>query len=185
MDRSLVERAREGDHDAFASLATAASGRLHAVATLILRDQEAARDAIQEALIAAWRGIRALRDPDAWEAWLQRLVIRACYRLARRDRRLKLVELDLAESETPAGEDHGSSLADREVLERAFARLPVDQRAILVLHYYLDLSLNQAATVLGIPDGTAKSRLHRATRAMRAALEADAGRPIAIGEPTT
>jgi RNA polymerase sigma-70 factor (ECF subfamily) len=183
MDRALVERARSGDHDAFATLATASSGRLFAVATLILRDQEAGRDAVQEALIAAWRGIRALRDPDAWEAWLHRLVVRSAYRLARRQQRFKLVELNLGASDESEEADIGLPIADRDQLERGFARLSAEQRAVLVLHYYLDLPLSEAANVLAIPEGTVKSRLHRATRAMRAALEADARGPMPVEEP--
>lgn len=174
MDRGLVERARDGDHEAFAALATASSGPLYAVATLILRDPDRARDAVQEALIGAWRGIRALREPDAWDAWLHRLVVRACYRLARRHPLGRIVELRLDEADEPTLEDDGLTLADRDELERGFRRLAPEQRAILVLHYYLDLPLPEVAGVIGIPLGTAKSRIHRATQAMRAALEADA-----------
>jgi len=173
MDRALVERARDGDHDAFAALARASGGRLYSVATLILRDPDRAKDAVQEALIAAWRGIRALREPDAWNAWLQQLVVRACYRLARGEGRRRVVELHLAAPD-PRVDDGSIGLANRDLLERGFSRLPADQRAVLVAHYYLGLSLSETATVLGIAAGTAKSRLHRATRAMRTAVEADA-----------
>jgi RNA polymerase sigma-70 factor (ECF subfamily) len=184
MDRALVERARDGDHEAFATLASASSSRLYAVAALILRDREAAQDAAQEALIAAWRGIRALRDPDAWDAWLHRLVVRSCYRLARRAREVRPAELDrLAVEEPDPAREVALALADRDELERGFARLPTEQRAILVLHYYLDLPLSQVATVLGIPEGTAKSRLHRATRAMRNALQVPVTEPIPVEEP--
>lgn len=181
MNRALVERARSGDHDAFTELARAANGRLYAVATLILRDRDLAEDAVQEALIAAWRGIRALRDPDAWDAWLHRLVVRSCYRIGRRDRQVNVVELDLA-GERAASTDDAHALADRDQLERGFARLSLDQRAILVAHYYLGLPLTEAAVVLGIPPGTAKSRLHRATQAMRAALDAGAREGLITGE---
>lgn len=174
MDRALVERARDGDHEAFAALVTASSGPLYAVATLILRDGDRARDAVQEALVGAWRGIRAVREPAAWEAWLHRLVVRACYRLARRHPPESIVELRLTEAEEPTLEDDGPSVADRDQLERGFRRLPPEQRAIVVLRYYVDLPLPEVAGVLGIPLGTAKSRLHRAMQTMRAALEADA-----------
>jgi RNA polymerase sigma-70 factor (ECF subfamily) len=174
MDRTLVERARDGDHEAFAALARSSVDRLYTVARLILRDEDRANDAVQEALIAAWRGIRALREPDAWNAWLHRLVVRACYRLAARERRRPVVELRLAEDRTTESADGTAGVADRDQLERGFRRLPIEQRAVLVLHHFLGLSVPQAAEVLGIPTGTAKSRLHRATEAMRAALEADA-----------
>lgn len=173
MDRTLVERARDGDHEAFAAVASASVDRLFAVAKLILRDEDRANDAVQEALIAAWRGIRALREADAWNAWLHRLVIRACYRLSGRERRSPIVELRLVE-ERPSTGDEAGQVADRDQLERAFRRLAVDQRAVLVLRHYLGLSMAETAEILGIPTGTAKSRLHRATEAMRAALDADA-----------
>lgn len=180
MDRGLVERARGGDHEAFSALAKASSARLYAAATLIVRDSDRAQDAVQEALISAWRGIRALREPDAWEAWLYRLLVRSCYRLARRDRPT-VVELYLGENEGPTFADAFISIADRDQLERGFHRLSVDQRSILVLHYYLGLPLSDVADVLGVPPGTVKSRLHRAIQAMRSALEADAREPFASG----
>ncbi len=80
MQRELVERARSGDREAFSALAAASISRLYAVANLILRDGDRAQDAVQEALVSAWRDVRALRDPDAWDAWLNRLTVRACYR---------------------------------------------------------------------------------------------------------
>ena len=87
MQRDLVLRAQTGDHDAFATLATQAFDRLHRSARLILRDTDAASDAVQDALMAAWRDIRALRDPDRFDAWLYRLLVNGCYRAASRDRR--------------------------------------------------------------------------------------------------
>lgn len=172
MDQTLVERAREGDHEAFAVLATASTDRLYTVARLILRDDDRASDAVQESLIAAWRGIRALRRADAWNAWLHRLVVRACYRLAR-ERRSPILEIRVEDH--PVDDADGAALvADRDQLERGFRRLAVDQRAILVLRHYLGHTPAETAEILGIPTGTVKSRLHRATEAMRAALDADA-----------
>ena len=185
MDRALVERARDGDRDAFATLARTSSRQLYAVATLILRDPDRAQDAVQDALLAAWRGIRALRELDAWDAWLRRLVVRSCYRVARRGRSGQLVELHLADDEGRAMPDSSISLADRDQLERGFRRLSVEHRALLVLHYYLGLPQEDAADLLGIPVGTVKSRLHRATKAMRAALEADAREVPTLREPLT
>ncbi|HSL97435.1 MAG TPA: RNA polymerase sigma factor [Candidatus Deferrimicrobiaceae bacterium] len=182
MDRTLVERARDGDHEAFAALAGAAVDRLYATASLILRDDDRANDAVQDALIAAWRGIRALREPDAWNAWLHRLLVRACYRLAGRERTSPVVELRLLDEQPSDGADVANRVVDRDQLDRGFRRLPVDQRAVLVLHHYLGLSLVEAAAILGIPTGTAKSRLHRATEAMRAALEADARATVVVLE---
>jgi RNA polymerase sigma-70 factor (ECF subfamily) len=173
MHRDLVERAMAGDHDAFSELARVSIGRLYAVARLIVRDDGRAEDATQETLVAAWSHIAGLRDPDRFEAWLHRLLINACYREARRDRRRRSIEMTVVTMETSQS-DASLELADRDQLERGFRRLDTGQRAVLVLHYYLGLRLDEAAEVLGIPPGTVRSRLHRATEAMRAALEADA-----------
>jgi RNA polymerase sigma-70 factor (ECF subfamily) len=173
MQRDLAIRAREGDHDAFSALAASSLGRLYAVASLILRDRDRAEDATQEALVQAWRAIRGLRDPDRFDAWLNRLVVRACYRQSRRDRRRALVELAVVPASEPVHHGHELSIAMRDQLDRGFSRLDLDQRSVLVLHHYLGLPLTEVADILAIPAGTAKSRLHRGIAAMRAALEAD------------
>lgn len=170
--RELVERARRGDHDAFAALAGAAIARLDAIARLILRDPERARDAVQETLIRAWRDLPALRDPDRFDAWIYRLLVNACTDEARRGRRTS-VEVELTSIHHPSVRDSAVSVAERDALERGFRRLDPEQRALIVLHHYLDLPLPEVAETLRIPLGTAKSRLHRALSAMRAALEAD------------
>jgi RNA polymerase sigma factor (sigma-70 family) len=175
MERELVEQAIRGDHEAFSELVRLSSRKLFAVATLILRDRTRAEDATQEALVAAWRDLSGLRDPDRFEAWLHRVLVRECYRVARKERRRIEVEgqiRPLAESADP-----GHRLAARDELERGFARLPIDQRTVLVLHHYAGYSFPEIADTLGIPVGTAKSRVHRATSAMRAALTADARSP--------
>jgi RNA polymerase sigma-70 factor (ECF subfamily) len=179
MDRDLVERARNGDHDAFTVLAKASTDRLFSVARLILRDHARAEDATQEALVAAWHDLPALRDPDRFEAWLHRLLVRACYREAGRDRRRQEVEVNELTLDG-AEPDRSLLLADRDALERGFQRLDPDQRAVLVLHHYVGYPLAEIADVLGIPTGTVKSRLFRATQAMRAALAADASSPVVI-----
>ena len=99
MTRELVRRAIEGDHDAFSSLVDASVDRLYGVATLILRDPDRAQDAVQEALVSAWKDVRALRDPDAWDAWLHRITVWACYRVAKKERRRKEVELTVEQIE--------------------------------------------------------------------------------------
>jgi RNA polymerase sigma factor (sigma-70 family) len=173
MQRELVERAMAGDHDAFTELARVSIGRLYVVASLIVRDDGIAEDATQEALVAAWTHLAALRDPDRFEAWLHRLLVHACYREAGRRRRRGSVEVHVPVIESPMADASGD-LADRDQLERGFRRLDTGQRAILVLHHYLGLSLDETAEALGVPPGTVRSRLHRATQAMRAALDADA-----------
>src|SRR6476646_11233177 len=173
MQRDLVERARKGDHDAFAELAGAAISRLDSAAWLILRDPDQAQDAVQNALLRAWRDLPTLRDPDRFDAWLHRLLVRACIDEARRVRRHR-VDVELTALEVPIPERFDSALADRDQLERGFLRLDPEMRAVIVLHHYLDLPLPTVAATLGIQLGTAKSRLHRALGLMRAALEADA-----------
>ena len=173
MQLELVERARRGDHDAFAVLAGAAITRLDAAARLILRDPDQARDAVQETLVRAWRDLPTLRSPDRFDAWLHRLLVRACIDEARRLRRHRF-DVELIPIHTSAVADGVSLTADRDQLERGFSRLEPEARALIVLHHYLDLPLPEVAIALGIPLGTAKSRLHRALQSMRAALDADA-----------
>ncbi len=173
MQRDLVERARKGDHDAFAELAGAAITRLDSTAWLILRDPDRAKDAVQNTLVQAWRALPALRDTERFDAWLHRLLVRACIDEARRLRRHHL-DVELTDLHAPSVAGLESAIADRDQLERAFLRLEPDARSIIVLHHYLDLPLPEVASTLGIPLGTAKSRLHRAVQAMRAALDADA-----------
>ena len=182
MRRDLVEAARRGDDEAFEALATSAGDRLYAVARLILRSADLAEDAVQEALVHAWRQLPSLRDPDRFDAWLHRLVVNACADQGRQMRRwseqVRPLELD-----APINDDTGS-VADREQLERGFNRLTPEQRAVVVLHHYSGFSAAEIAQMLGIPEGTARSRLYYATEAMRAALEADA-RPPAVAQNRT
>lgn len=180
MQADLVRRAATGDHDAFAALATDAYARLHRTARLILRREDLASDAVQDALTSAWLHIRAVRDPDRFDAWLHRLVVNACYTQMRRAAR-RPVEVHVDALEPRADDDPAAALADRDELERGFRRLSVEHRAALVVHHYLGLTDADAATVLDVPIGTYKSRLNRAHRSMRAVLDADA-RVAGIGK---
>lgn len=173
MDRDLVVRARRGDRDAFTRIVTIEIARLDAVARLIIRDRDRAKDAVQEALVRAWRDLPSLRDPDRFEAWLRRLLVRACTDELRQARR-RVFEVELTDLHHPAVGDSSIALADREALERGFRHLDADYRSVIVLHYYLGLPLPEVAHAVGTPVGTVKSRLHRAREALRAALEADA-----------
>lgn len=179
MQRALVERAQSGDHEAFSILVRASYPRLYGIAILVLRDRDRAQDAVQDALVLAWRHIRALRDAEAWDAWCYRLTLRACHRAARTSRRRDVAELHMEPDRDPAGEaDFAHALSERDALAEALARLPYDQRVVLVLHFHLDLPLTEAATILDIPVGTAKSRLHRGIAAMRTALGAEPVREL-------
>jgi RNA polymerase sigma-70 factor, ECF subfamily len=165
-DRALVELARSGDHEAFASLVRAAAVRLDGAARLILRDPELARDAVQEALIRAWRDLSGLRDPDAFDTWLYRLTANACLDLARRRRR-RAKEIQLTPIHDPWVGDATNAFLDRELLAQALRRLEPEGRALVVMHYYLGMPVAEAAASLGIPIGTAKSRLNRSIAVMR------------------
>jgi RNA polymerase sigma-70 factor (ECF subfamily) len=177
--RDVVERAGRGDHDAFALLVDASISRLEAVAYLIIRDSESARDAVQDAYIRAWRDLPGLRDPERFDAWLHRLTVNACLDAIRKRRR-RPIEVDIAPISPPVIGDETAFVADRDVIERGLHRLRPDQRAILVMHYYLGLSTSAIGETLDIPQGTAQSRLHAALSAMRAALAAVERAPEAI-----
>lgn len=181
MDRDLVEAARRGDREAYADLIRARGDRLYALAQRIVRDVDRAEDALQEALVIAWRDLSGLRDPDRFDAWLHRLVVRACVAEASRERR-RFSNLRVLPIDVPMANDDFLAVADRDQLERGFQRLSPQQRALLVLRHFEGREPAEIAEILGIPEGTARSRLHHAHRAMRAALDAD-DRVIAIGGP--
>jgi RNA polymerase sigma-70 factor (ECF subfamily) len=180
LDRDLVERAQRHDREAFAILARSHGDRLMAIASRILRDVGRAEDAVQQTLVIAWRELSGLRDPERFEAWLQRLLVNACYAEARRSRAWN-ANIRVLPANGPAGPDESLALDNRDRLERGFRRLPPDQRAMLVFTYYLELTPTEIAGRLGIPVGTANSRLHYAQRAMRAAIEADERPAATVG----
>ncbi|MFI5041306.1 MAG: RNA polymerase sigma factor [Acidimicrobiales bacterium] len=182
MQRDLVLRARDGDHDAFTALAAGAFDRLHRTARLILRSDDLAADAVQEALLAAWLHIRAVRDPDRFDAWLHRLLVHACYREARRVKHRGIVEIHMTTPDRYGEADAQNLTAVRDQLDRGFHRLTAEQRAVLVVHHYLGLPDAEAAIVLDLAVGTYKSRLNRASGALRAALDADDRTPTVAKE---
>jgi RNA polymerase sigma-70 factor (ECF subfamily) len=173
MDTDLVVRAQRGDKEAYAALASGIADRFLAVARRILRDIDLAEDATQQALLTIWRDLPQLRDPARFEAWSYRLLVRACYAEGRQQRRWA-PSLRLLPADEPKAADGFGSVVDRDQLESGFRRLSIDHRAVVVLHHYLDLPLDRVAELLGIPVGTAHSRLHYAMRGLRAALDADA-----------
>ena len=180
MVRDLVVQAQHGDRDAFAALVGMTSDRMYALAARILRDNVLAEDALQGALINAWRQLPDLRDPDRFEAWVHKVLVHACYAEARR-RRSWAANVRVLPVDGPAGADDIVSIDDRDQLDRAFRRLSVEQRAVFVLHHHTGLALAEIAEALGIPAGTARSRLHYATRMLRAAIEADAAPVVSQG----
>jgi RNA polymerase sigma-70 factor (ECF subfamily) len=174
----LVERASQGDHEAFGVLVGGHLARLDAAARLILRDPDLARDAVQEATLRAWKNLRGLRDPSRLGAWLHRLTVNACLDIARK-RRGRFFEVELTPLYDAPVPDPTSRVADTLYVERMLAAVDPAQRAVVVLHYYLDLTLPETAAALGIPVGTAKSRLNRALDAMRISVAEENELPAA------
>ena len=173
MERRLVERAMHGDEEAFDQLVGRVGDSLYSVARRILRDTTLAQDATQQALLAAWRNLPQLRDPDRFEAWAYRLVVNACHAEARREGRQR-GNLRLLPRDEPMEPDHASHIAVQDQLQHAFRQLSVEHRSVVVLVHYLGMTPTEAAETMGTPAGTARSRLHYALQHMRTAIEADA-----------
>ena len=179
MDRTLVEQAQRGDREAYEALARASARRLYLAAHRIVRDADRADDAAQQALVAIWRELPSLRDPDAFEAWTYRLVVRFCLQESRRSKRTGVREIRIDES-VPVGSNAYADADLRDQLERALQTLSVEHRTVVVLHHYSGLSLVDIAGIVGVPYGTVRSRLHHATEALRAAIDAGE-RTTAVG----
>jgi RNA polymerase sigma-70 factor, ECF subfamily len=177
VQREVVERAAQGDQEAFAILAKGHVDRCYALAYRILRDRDRAQDATQQALLNAWRDLATLRDPERFDAWLHRIVVHACYIESRGERRWT-ARVRVLTVVPPTSPDIAKSVVDRDALDHAFRLLTPEQRAVVVLHHHLGYPLTEIAGTLGIPEGTARSRLHHAVRQLRIALDADA--PSAI-----
>lgn len=173
MRQDLVERMRSGDHDAYAALVRDSLGRLYRTARLILRDPERAEDAVQESLVLAWRDIGGLRDPERFDAWLFRILVRSCNSTGRRVRRGTVTEITLERPHDERRLDPTGALAEREEVERAFGQLTQDQRTILTLVYFADLSLADTSVAVGLPVAKASSRLHHSLEDLRAAMATD------------
>ncbi len=168
---TLVERARAGDHDAFSRVVTPILDRLYGLAGLLLGDRGRAEDAVQEALLRAWRDLPRLRETDRFDAWLRRLVVNAAHDEGRRPRRRR-GETDLATHQEPATSGDMGQLADRDELMHGFRQLSEEERTVVAMRYYLDLPSADAAASLGIGDVTYRSKLHRSLRKLQSVLEA-------------
>ena len=179
MDQRLVERARDGDRDAYEELARASADRMYAIAYQITRDADRADDAVQQALVAMWRDLPSLRDPARFEGWTYRLIARASLQDLRQRRRANVRPLT-PDDDHAGSRDMATDAANRDQLERGLAALSPDHRAIVVLRHLTGLQIDEIAEVLGVPRGTVASRLHHATNALRAAIEAD-DRPVVAG----
>jgi RNA polymerase sigma-70 factor, ECF subfamily len=173
VDSELVRAAQRGSEQAFASVAVAIGDRLHGLAQRILRDQDLAEDATQQALFEIWRDLPRLRNIERFDAWTYRLLVNACYAEARRNRRSH-VQLGPRPIRAAVEDDVSGMVVNRDQLERGFRRLSIDHRVVVALYYYLDMPPEQIAETVGVPAGTVRSRLHHAIRGLRAALDSDA-----------
>lgn len=175
----MVERARGGDESAFADIVDATGDRCYGIAYRILRDEALAQDAVQQAYLLAWRELPRLRDISRFDAWLYRLLINACYEESRRRRRWSRNVRAIEAAGSPHERDF-AALEHRDAIERAFHGLSPEHRAVFVMHHYAGTPLADIAAVMGVPLGTVKSRLHNATKSLRAALVADAAAAEAV-----
>ena len=182
MSRALVERAQRGDRDAYEQLARDAARRLFLVASRLLRDNDAAEDAVQQTLVTIWRDLAALRDPDRFDAWTYRILVRACRAESRRHRRMGITVVDLSDS-MAARDDGIADVALRDQLGRAFDRLSLDHRTVIVLHHLVGLPLGEIGEILDIHYGTVGSLMHHAMRAMRAVIESAERAAVPGGQP--
>lgn len=180
VDRAVVERAQRGDREAYELLVRSSVDRLFAVACRIIGDADRADDAVQQALVSMWRDLPSLRDPDRFDGWAYRLVVRSCLSDLRRTRRARV--RSLSPDEVIAAADGHRDTEIRDQLSRALRELTPEHRTVLVLHHYVGLPTAEIAEIVGVPLGTATSRIHHATRAMRAAIEADDRTPAMGGQ---
>ena len=173
MDPALVRRAQRGDVEAFTELIAERIEPMSRTATAIIGHPTDARDAVQEALASIWRSLPSLRNPDRFDAWSMRILVHASRRVASRRRRVSVRELSidpLVGESRPGSDAAVDAVVDRIALERAFDRLDVDMRMILVLHHLDERPVAEIAAILGVPVGTVKSRLHAARVALERAL---------------
>ena len=173
IDRSLIDRARNGDLDAFESIVRARMDAVYRLTSAILGNEADARDATQETFVAAWRELPRLREPEKFEAWFQRIAVNAARQTHRARSRRRIREIPSSTVVALANRGSGVERDDAAILDAALARLPVEQRAILVLHHFEGRPIAELATILEIPEGTAKSRLFAARRALADAIRAD------------
>ncbi len=169
MDSELVRRAQAGDREAFEALAATSYDQMYAISRRVLRDGAAAEDAVQETLIRIWRDLRSLRDVERYDAWSKRLLIRSCHDQWRRTRRIR-TEIGGIDLERRDPRDDYATVGHRDELERAFGKLSIEHRAVVVLTHYQGYSATDVGEILGIPPGTVYSRLHYALKALRSAM---------------
>ena len=184
LDEALVRSAARGDVDAFEALAATRLDRCYRLAWSIVHNDADAADVTQEAFVAAWRTLPRLREPGAFDGWLNRIVANAALTvIRRRTRRREVQSIPVAAAgddvdtwdadQAPNQAIESDAIVEREAMRRAFGRLRPKERAVLVLHHVDGRPVDEVARALGIPAGTVKSRLHAARRSLQAAMEAE------------
>jgi RNA polymerase sigma-70 factor (ECF subfamily) len=174
-DEVLVRRFNEGDREAFGLLVERHERRVYNLAFRMLGKEEDARDATQDAFVAALRKLGGFRGEARFTTWMHRVTVNACYDLLRKQARQPMLRLVGEEDEHAPEpglpvEDHGDEVAGTTDVERALAEVPIEFRAVLVLHDLQDVAYDEIARILDVPVGTVKSRLHRGRIALAKAM---------------
>lgn len=153
---SEIKLAKNGNHEAFINLIKPLELQMYSIAKAILRHDEDCADAMQEAILKAYKSLPSLRQPSFFKTWLFRILINECNTIIRRrSSMIPLLNLDEAQYDTPNPEV-------RIDLREAVYRLEEVSRTIIILHYFRDLPLRQIAEMLDLNEGAVKTRLHRA-----------------------
>lgn len=169
-DNQAIEKCQSGDRDAFRHIVESYHGVLYGTAVLMTGNHAIAEEAVQEAFLSAWRGIRGFKRGRPIKPWLTRILINEV--LARKRRRSIPTE-PIPEPDQPGAPSlshNPDELVDRVVMREAIADLDADQQRVIVLRYYTDLTVPEIATSMHIPEGTVKSRLSRAIARLRERL---------------
>jgi RNA polymerase sigma-70 factor, ECF subfamily len=165
-------------HREFMRLADVALLGSYRTAAYVLGDRSEAEDAVQEALVLAWRAWPNLRDVTRFEAWFDRILVNVCYERLRGRRRAPIETLSL-DAPLPDKDSFASAIA-RDAIARALHALTPEQRIVVVLRYGRDLSIEEIAERVCIPSGTVRSRLHYALRALRSELDDEAAPSLEV-----
>jgi RNA polymerase sigma-70 factor, ECF subfamily len=166
-EQALIARALEGDRAAYEQLLVAATRSASRLAFGLLQDRSLAEDAMQEAAIRAWRRLSNLRAGTRFQPWFIGILANQC-REIKRGHWWRVVQIP--ESTASAGIDESAWL-EGEDLRRAIVRLPFDQRAAVVLHFHVDMSVADVAAALGISTSGVKKRINRALKQLKPAIE--------------
>ena len=172
--REVVRRAARGDLAAFEEIVVEGMDRAYGLARAILGNETDARDAAQDAYVSAWRELPRLRDLDRYDAWFRRILVNACREHLRKRRRVREISLELEPVERRQdGPALLESVADSDLLSKAFDRLDAPERTVLVLHYLERVPVAAISAALAMPVGTVKWRLSEARAALARALAAE------------